>query len=189
MFDKRGNFSSKTPGPSQNDTQPRKFGSKLPNPVDKANVSGFNPMRRTPSKGNEDNKDTANLKREQLKKPAVDSNNAYRDQIIESRKQLRRLDPAAVGSNPLSYQASRSSAMKANAAKFADPVLSSSIAATKKKNGNIGSSNITDAPRRHDVPIVEVFKSVNVAQMSGISPGIKFRLSKLKFEARSGDKL
>eukprot|EP01035_Chromulina_nebulosa_P024508 gene24508-31914_t len=182
MFDRRGNFSS----PSQNDTQPKKFGSKLPTPVDKANVSGFNPMRRTPSK--DGNKGSATSQREQLKKPAVDSNNAYRDQIIESRKQLRRLDPAAVGSNPLSYQASKSSAMKANAAKFADPVLSSSIAATKKKNGNIGSSNITDPPRRHDVPIVDVFKSVNVAQMSGISPGIKFRLSKLKFEARSGDK-
>ena len=75
--------------------------------------------------------------------------------------------------------------MKANAAKFADPVLSSTISAAKKRNGSF---NITDPPRRHEIPIVEVFKSVNVAQMSGLSPGIKFRLSKLKFEARSGDK-
>ena len=184
----KSKFSSTSGSPLKVETLPQKFGSKLPTPVDKGNVIGFNPMRGNSSKNNsEGNKSSSaylNLQREQLKKPTVNTNIAYRDQIIESRKQLRRLDPVA-GNNPLSYQASRSSAMKANAAKFADPVLSSTISAVKKRNGSF---NITDPPRRHKIPIVEVFKSVNVAQMSGLSPGIKFRLSKLKFEARSGDK-
>ena len=162
----------------------RKFGSKLPTPVDKINISGSNPMRRTPTAGSDVKNSTPKspFSKEQLRKPAVDSGSAYRDQIIESKKQLRRLDPAA-GNNPLRYQASRSNAMRTNAVRFADPVLSSSGAATK-------ATAITqdEPPRRHEIPIVDVFKSVNVAQMSGLSPGIKFRLSKLKFEARSGEK-
>ena len=164
----------------------RKFGSKLPTPVDKINLSGSNPMRRISSVEGSDVKSTTPkspvMKGQLLKKPSADSNNSYRDQIIESRKQLRRLDPAA-GNNPLRYQASRSSAMKTSAARFADPVLSSS-GRTKKESG----ASIHEPPRRHEIPIVDVFKSVNVTQMSGLSPGIKFRLSKLKFEARSGEK-
>ena len=165
----------------------RKFGSKLVVSDDKANVSGFNPMRRTPN--NNKNSDSAikttnllpNFQREQIGK-SFDSNNTYRDKIIESRKQLRRLDPAAQ-SNPLSYSAGRFNAMKTNAARFADPVLSSSSGGIKR-NGSV----TFDPPLRHEIPIVEVFKSVNVTQMSGLSPGIKFRLSKLKFEARSGER-
>jgi hypothetical protein len=186
---KKASITSPSKAGSIFETPPtRKFGSKLPTPVDKINLSGSNPMRRNISAQESDVKSTtpkSPLPREQLKKTAREesnSNNSYRDQIIESRKQLRRLDPAA-GNNPLRYQASRSSAMKTNAARFVDPVLSSSSMAKKESV-----ASIHEPPQRHEIPIVDVFKSVNVTQMSGLSPGIKFRLSKLKFEARSGEK-
>lgn len=165
---------------------------------EKVQVAGFNPMRgklrhvAKDSPGSEKANLLHTFQGEFVRKgPPVSTSNssAYRDSIVESRRQLRRLD-AAAGNNPLSYTANRSNAlMRANANRFVDPVLSASSGGGGVRGRSTSHSNVGyELPQRHEVPIVEIFKSVNVAQMSGLSQGIKFRLSKLKFEARSGDR-
>lgn len=175
-----------------------KFGSKMPGNGEKMDIGGYNPLRsklKSPTTTPNMNL-LPSFQGEHVKKPAP-MNNAYRDSIIESRKQLRKTDPAGEH-NPLSYKGSRMNAIRTNANRVGEtsgfgPGGSSS--SSRKVGGRdagvaafYNSTSQDDPPLRHEIPIVDIFKSVNVTQMTGLSQGIKFRLSKLKFEARSGDK-
>ena len=69
---------------------------------------------------------------------------------------------------------------RAKAVRFAHPALPSSLASARAR-----STRIMELPRPDEIPIVEVFKSANVIQTSNLSPKMRFRLSKLKFELKS----
>ena len=70
---------------------------------------------------------------------------------------------------------------KTSATRFAHPSLPlSNLAAAKKRF-----LRVVELPRKEEVPIVEVFKSADVMHASMLSPRMRFRLSKLKFQLNS----
>ena len=67
-----------------------------------------------------------------------------------------------------------------SATRFAHPTLPSRLAAAWAR-----SVRIVELPRPEEIPIVEVFKSADIIQASSLSPKMRFRLMKLKFELKS----